>query len=136
VVRKSDRKELGPMQQVYAKRKQKKAALIPRDIDPLRLFEQFRQFGVVALPALGRARGPLQCAVRSGKPRKGPAGFCGASSLQGLKTRDTPRAATLTLGRSWLQTSFLGGGHFCDCLAFSLQHARGNPSTVTQHQKI
>jgi hypothetical protein len=26
------------MQQVYAKRKQKKAALIPRDIDPLRLF--------------------------------------------------------------------------------------------------
>jgi len=41
------------MQQVYAK--QKKAALIPRDIDPLRLFEQFRQFGVVALPALGMA---------------------------------------------------------------------------------
>ena len=53
MVRKSDRKELGPMQQVYAK--QKKAALIPRDIDPLRLFEQFRQFGVVALPALGMA---------------------------------------------------------------------------------
>jgi hypothetical protein len=48
------------MQQVYAKRKQKKAALIPRDIDPLRLFEQFRQFGVVALPALGRARGPAR----------------------------------------------------------------------------
>ena len=43
------------MQPVYAKRKQKKAALIPRDIDPLRLFEQFRQFGVVALPALGMA---------------------------------------------------------------------------------
>ena len=54
-MRKSDRKELGPMQQVYAKRKENKAVLIPRDIDPLRLFEQFRQFGVVDLPALGMA---------------------------------------------------------------------------------
>jgi hypothetical protein len=49
-VRKSDRKELGPMQQVYAKRKENKAVLIARDTDPLRLFEEFRQFGVVALP--------------------------------------------------------------------------------------
>jgi hypothetical protein len=39
------------MQQVYAKRKQKKAALIPHDIDPLRQFEQFRQFGDVVCNA-------------------------------------------------------------------------------------
>ena len=43
------------MQQVYAKRKENKAVLIPRDIDTLRLFEEFRQFGVVDLPALGMA---------------------------------------------------------------------------------
>jgi hypothetical protein len=37
---------------------------------------------------------------------KAPAGFGGASSLQGLKTRDYPRAAT--------SNQFSVGGHFCD----------------------
>jgi hypothetical protein len=68
---------------------------------------------------------------------KAPAGFGGASSLQGLKTRDYP-ACRNPYCRSELTSNQFSVGTVILRLpvAFSLQHARGNPSTVTASKLI